>query len=211
MTDTKTRKWKSYPEEMRKGWLETANRRRRAEYANDPEYREKAKMDALVQMRKKRGISEDFRDCRQQIDLLGEIGEVRKVQWDDGEYLTFTAQELGIALGDYSLSGIYGLIRKGKIPQPVVPCRVDTKSFGRDGETSEMFVYLEDEVLAMMEIMGEHQLKYHYLRADHYDTIERLFTEVHEVRKGQGLWLYRAEAELDAEEKSRTAGKPKSA
>ena len=173
-------------------WFGAArNARRRERYEQDPDYRAKHRAKSLDYLREQHGISTDFRDCRANIDILDAIGDVRTVKWDGGEYLTLTTEELAKALGEYSVTNVRRWITNGQLPEPVVPCDVQTDTFGRKGETTEMFVYLEDEIKALMEVLGPHQTDYHYYRKSHRATIEKVFEAVNAVRAEYGIAINR--------------------
>lgn len=172
----------------RKTWAEARKRAHRRRYSSDPEYRERERAAALDRMRRKHGVSSTFKDPRENLPILSAFGDVRKVEWDGNDYLTFTVAELADMLGQ-SRGTVYRWIENGQLPAPVVDCEVETGVFGRAGATTMMDVYLEDEVRAILDALGPHLASMHYYRQDHTDVIEKVFAGVDHVRKEYGICL----------------------
>lgn len=176
--------------EQKRRWYEARDARRRIRYSEDPEYRDQRRAASREDFRKRNNVDpSDFRDCRKNYDHLDDFGKLRVIAIGDEleEHLTFNVAEVAQALGNYNKTIIRRWISKDMMPPPVLMATDVTGSFGRETGTSEVQVYLEDEVKAMIEVLGPHQSQYRYYRADHRDTVDLLYDAIGVVRNELGI------------------------
>lgn len=166
--------------EQRRRWWNAYTQRRMIRRETDPEYREQIVEQARARYREEHNVQ--LKDCRENLGALDQIGTVRTVTTPSGEtmeMLTFDAAELAEALGDYNPQIMYRWQQKGQLPRPVVRMFPPRNQKG--------FVYLEDEVRAIMENLGAHQCRFAYFRVSDKETIENIHNAVADVREGYGI------------------------
>lgn len=161
-------------EAQRQKWQAAAIARRKVRRDTDPEYRDQHRAASREYFRNKHGVDpSEFRDCRKNLDKLDEIGTVRFVR--EEEFLTFHLAELANALGGYHANIMRRWIDRGQIPAPVLR--------SEDG----VEVYLEAEVEAIIEPLGEQQATYAYFRKNHTTAIQNIADAVDTVRQELGI------------------------
>ena len=164
--------------EQKARWAASRNARRRAAYQADPEYRDKVVQTSRKNYRRTNAVEQV--DCRSNISQLGILGEARTVEIAGVAHTltTFDTAQLAQALGNYHAHGIYRWYTNGQLPRPVV------EVVGSMG-TKKVFVL--DEVLAMIGVLGPHQVTVRYYRQEHTETIDALFAAVETVRRQHGI------------------------
>lgn len=161
-------------EAQRQRWTAAAIARRRERRNNDPKYAEQHRETSRDYFRRKHGVDvSDFRDCRKNVDRFDDIGTARTI--DGEEFNTFNLTELAAALGDYHQNIMRRWIDRNQIPAPALETE--------DGSE----VYLEAEVLAIVEHLGPHQANSAYFRSDHDEVIAGIATAVEDVRQELGI------------------------
>jgi hypothetical protein len=169
-------------EARRLRWQNAAVKRRAARLRSDPEYREAHRKQAREHFRARHGVDPStFRDCRSNLEELETFGEVREVEGEP--HVTFTVPELAKVLGDYNPQIMRRWIAKGQLPEPAL----EIAALNTAKKRVQVEVYLEDEVRAMVEVLGEHQAETAYYRASHTQTITRLHEAVQTVRDELGV------------------------
>lgn len=167
-------------ERKRRWWGPERNARRRDRYQSDESYREKAIQQVRESYRRARiseGLPVREDDCRKNISLLPQIGQVRDVRIDDDHRvrrLTFTLDELAQSMCR-NTQVVYRWIMTGMLPSPMFEARNQRNRW--------QSVYLEDEVTAILQVFGKHQETSQYYRAFHTETRDVMLATVDEVRR----------------------------
>lgn len=167
-------------------WNAARDARRRIRYHGDDEYQAKQQALSRDYFRQRHGMdSAAFTDCRRNYDQLHTIGKVREARFEDEHepYLTFTVPEAAKAFGDYNPRIMHRWIAKGMLPAPLLEVSEVTGSFGRADGTSILKVYTEEEIKAVIEVLGAHQSAMRYYRASHTNTVQEINDAVAKVRK----------------------------
>lgn len=187
-------------EKKRRYWGPERNAARRKRYQTDAAYRDdvrKQVRESYVARRQQQGLEVREGDCRENVELLPDIGEERLVTLTTGEevdMLTFTTEELAKAL-DRSQQVLYRWFGADLFPRPVVLAKltvtetVDGEEITR-GVNNNQPVYTHDEAAALLEVFGQHQENSQYYRKYHTETRDRLFATAKRVRnslKVQGV------------------------
>lgn len=166
--------------EQKRRWADAHNRRRMIQYNTDPDYRGKMIENSRAEYRKVHNVT--LIDCRENLPVLAQIGTVRTVSTPEGavmEVLTFDVNELAEALGGYNAQIMYRWQQKEQLPRPVVRIHPPRNQAG--------FVYLEDEVAAIMQHLGAHQSRLRYFRRSDTETIDAIFAAIADVRHEYGI------------------------
>jgi hypothetical protein len=177
-------------DEKKAKWFAARDVRRRHRYADDPDYRDARREASREDFRKRQGMDMSaLRDSRKNLDKLDDFGKPREivVAGEAEVFLTFTINELAKVLGDYNPTIIRRWISNDKLPAPILSVNEATGSFGREGGTSDVQVYTEPEVAAIIEVLGSHQAKFANYRSDHTDTTRLLYDAVEIIRNELGL------------------------
>lgn len=167
-------------ERKQRWWGPERNARRRERYQKDGSYREKAIQQVRESYRRARlneGLEVREDDCRKNIGLLPQIGQVREVRIDDERRvrrLTFTLDELAQAMCR-NTQVVYRWIMTDMLPAPMFEARNQRNRW--------QSIYLEDEVLAILNVFGKHQETSQYYRAFHTDTKVAVLAAVDDVRR----------------------------
>ncbi len=161
------------------------NEERREAYAADPSYRQKVLSGNRAQYRKAHG--ENGKDCRANLSRLGDIGSIRFLRGGPKpvKALTFTNAELAEAL-DYSLVAVYRMQADGRLPKAVVEPiykEAGKSDKGSGGRFLTDCVYTKAEVVAIINVLGEHQESVMHYRAVHTETQKRIYAAVKLARK----------------------------
>ncbi len=170
-----TKNW--YPE-----YAIARNEKRREIYNTDAEYRRKAIEASRAAYRAAVGMR--TKDCRKNISKLDKIGTKRQVrlgQLKEAKTLTvlsFVGAELAKALG-YSPLTVYKMQKDDRIPAPVFLTAVNAVA------PQSQLVYIKEEVLAMMDVLGKHQQQIAYYRTTHIETINAMDAAVQKAREGK--------------------------
>lgn len=156
------------------------NARRSRKYYTDAEHRQ-ARLEASRRAyREQHGV--ELQTCLDRLESLADYGVVRDVE-GIGPILSFTLAEFAEIVGPYKAQVVYRWKSKGLIPPPLARARVVLETTGKAG-TYETWqdVYVEEEVRAMMEVIGTHQCEVRYYRQTDTETIRAVFEAVNEVR-----------------------------
>lgn len=159
-------------------WYDQRNERRRQKYATDPAYREQMKDRARKAYRDRAhgddgSKKSDLYDPRNSLKKLAKLGTIRDVDGIKGKglvrALTFTKLELSRVLGR-SRKQLYAWVNRDTLPSPIY-------------QAGGLNVYLECEVVAIIEAIGEHLATVTYFRDDHDEQINAVHTAVITARK----------------------------
>ena len=169
-------------------WWRERNARRREQYQTDKEYRKNRQEKSREWWRQNNSVG-DGKSCLENQDKLYSIGEIRTVYFPDGDsywLLCFTLEELADALGGYAKQVMYRWCSQGQLPHPVYQADAYVNSFGRKRFPTKVNVFLEDEVRAIMEVLGPHQKVYRQYRTSHTSVISAIQDAVDKVREDYG-------------------------
>lgn len=140
------------------------NAERRARYAEDPTYRER-----IINYERSKRSTEPF-DCRENIPLLQQLGNVREYHKADSNVittgLTFTIEEAAKALGRTPKS-LYKYYSKDMFPRPQYIVK------GPTGLNQE--AYTETEMRELIDVFGAHLAETPYYGVYHEATKAALF------------------------------------
>jgi hypothetical protein len=166
-------------ERKRRYWGEDFNRRRQERYAQDAEYRAKARAqtrETYLREQAKLGRVVEWDDCRENLGNLGAFGIVRDVaiQGVQVPMLTFTAEEMSNAL-KRNIQVLYRWIKTSMFPKAEVMARYKNNRL--------QAVYTEPEVRALLAVFGEHMASSQYYKTFHTETRDRLFAVAQEQRE----------------------------
>ncbi|KRW94271.1 AlpA family transcriptional regulator [Paracoccus sp. MKU1] len=175
-------------------WWAERNKRRRQRYAEDPEYRKKARLNSRSTYRVK-GKTEPF-DPRQNLSRIDDFGKVRPVTFPDGrvvERWCMTKAEVAEIFGR-STKLFYHWIKDGRFPDTVLTA---TDTFiTRDYKNKKgvkvpqtVGVYSSEEVIAAINALGPHLSNVVYFRTDHDREREMVAMAVAEARASIGVKL----------------------
>lgn len=160
-------------------WGAERNAGRRARYRADSEYRDNAIRQVRASYSRSReaaGLPVRQDDCRENLPLLADIGQVRLVRGvggNDTRGLCLTTDEMAKALGR-NTQVVYRWITEGMLPGPVL--------VALNGRNRWQAVYNETEVRALLQVFGEHQQRSQYYKQFHVETRDRLFAAVQSAR-----------------------------
>ena len=163
---------------------DTRNARRRKLYHESEEYRSRVNTGVKQNYRKRRaqeGQSVRSDDCRQNIPLLGQIGQVRSVEICPGQdafVLCLTLPELAKAVGR-DVQVLYRWTMRDRFPAPAF--RIAIRNNVPQG------VFLEAEAAAILEVMGAHMASSQYYKTEHTETRDLMFSRLAEVRSRLGV------------------------
>lgn len=143
------------------------NAKRRKLYAEDPEVRRKAIESTRGTYRAVNGGLMDPSTCLDNLDDLGSYGTKRLLRREKRVRVTFSIGELAIALNRRP-EVVYRWVRSKILPQPNFILQEPLVG-------THWFVYSMDQVRALVEVMGRHQLNTPYYRRDHNETRNDLF------------------------------------
>lgn len=157
---------------MRALWSKQSNERRRAKYAQDAEYRERVVTSSRSSYRK--NVAEEIKNCGDNAERLADFGKMRLVAvlGEVRAMLTFTAEEVGAALGGYHVVAIRRWITAKKFPPPPL----EEVREGVRGTRPKL--YLESHVRSFITIFSEFQQRKQNLYADDKEVISKLFAAV---------------------------------
>ena len=166
---------------------EARNQKRREEYANDESYRQTCTLVSRENYRRDNGVV--LWSCLDNLDKLSQFGQVRDIHINDKRTVRercFVVRELGEVLG-YSPTILYRWKGKGLLPSPIFGARTTMYSDYRGSSfDSTLRVYIEAEVRAIIEVIGEHQKEFCYYRQSDTAVTEQLFAKVGQARKKYG-------------------------
>jgi hypothetical protein len=150
---------------------------RKARYASDPEYREKAKHLSRRVYRRKAGV--ELQSCLYSLPFLDRIQKPQMVLLPNGktqEMLVLnvpkTAQMLQLLYQTF-----WRWIDHGTLPAPVL----------RSVTARPTLMYHLDEVRTLIEEIGGHQKTVSYLRLDHVEVRGRIEQRFSEIRNRLGI------------------------
>lgn len=155
-------------------------------YKADPMYAADVREKSRQAMQAKRGTK--LADCRTNLGDLNEIGSVRTCMLN-GEpinRLCFTFGETGEAMM-VSHSRVRVWARDGIVPPPIVQAKIEDEKVAFVSKPT-VPVYLKDEVVAMMTILGEHRSRIAFIRKDqHAALIAKSNTAIKDARRRLGI------------------------
>lgn len=169
-------------------WQEARNERRRKSYHEDPSYRAARLEQSRKTYREKNGV--DLPSCLGRIAEIPSYGAVRPVVSGGGtvERHCFTIKEAAEIIGPYEQQVLYRWKARGLIPEPVYQAKVLVETTGKGGSYEALQgVYLDEEVEALMRVVGEHQTRVRYYRTKDTDTIAAVFAAVEQARATIGV------------------------
>lgn len=149
-------------------WLREYNKKRKARYAQDRNYRVQVQEANLSSYRKRATVATPKINVREVISH----GTSRPVEQGENRHVTmlcFTVEELAKALGGTNPSTLYRWIKANLLPYPGHTAIVHGQPVG---------VYLPKEATTIAEILKTHYLKKAYLRKTDSATVIRLFRAV---------------------------------
>ena len=174
---------KETPEQRAERLAAARNARRNKRYHSDEEYRKKV----LAQGRQSYRGSVGASTSREVVSIgkLQYIGESREVtiKGKRRKHITFSVEELAEALGDYNPSVIRRWYQKGQIPKPALEADVVVPRKGNTTGHQRMYVYVIEEVKAIVSILSEHFSEFLYFRKDHEDTVDRIMDQISNIRE----------------------------
>jgi hypothetical protein len=179
---TKKKNVKKVETKKEKAWyrehLDRKNEVRREMYASDADYRASRMEESRARYRQEHGVFE--KDCRENLDALDSIGSMRLIKLGKKQLniLTFNNRELAEALG-YSLVQVYRWQNDGRLPKPRTALSYEE---GLKGRFMCSEVYTEDEVKAIMSVLGEHQQSVAHYRTTHTLTIKKMFSAFNKAK-----------------------------
>lgn len=176
----------SSPEEKKARWADNHNKKRKERYNSDPQYKQARLEKAREDYRNEKGVVLD--SCLDRIREIRSYGSSREVRVNDGPVqvrFCLTTQELGEIIGGHKASVMYRWQGKGLLPKPIAKGRVFYSTTGRGGDywLNDQPVYLEEEVAAIMQPLGEHQRNFRYYRTSDTETVAAIFDAVEAVRQ----------------------------
>lgn len=162
-------------ERKQRWWGADRNARRRERYQQDKQYREKTIQQVREGYRRNRaedGLDVREDDCIESLPKLPQIGQIREVRITDEQtvrLLTFTVDEVAVAL-TRNQQVLYRWIKADLLPPPAFEAR----NFRNRWQA----VYTVPEVRAMIEVFSEHQKLSQYYRSYHEETRAKFFSAV---------------------------------
>lgn len=158
--------------------LNVARRRR---YKNDDNYRKQQIAMSREFYRRKHDIELGDNDCRENIDLLGDIGAERLVLINPRNKIIKTQlcllnSELAGALKIGSPT-LHKWHKSGRLPVPVF------KLIFGESDHKTVCVYVEEEARLIIETIGAHMAEFKHFRGTHIEVIERLKLGLFNIRK----------------------------
>lgn len=146
-------------------WGAAHNAKRRAQYANDPEYAERMRAKRREQHARKNAQALTNVTCAGNLSKVEGSGLMVAVRYNGSAFAigrVFTLAGLALMLNQQS-QVIYRWHRCGNIPSPVL---IDAR-----GDR----YFADEEVRRFVAIMAVHQVENRHYRSDHYDIRARLF------------------------------------
>lgn len=168
-------------------------------YKGDSEFREKHKLAARESYRK---TTDNFElvSPKRSLDYYATLAEPLTVEYNG---ITKTHSCIKVTqladLLQISYQSLWRHLSGGSIPSPVLITRMGKR---------ELLVYSQDEVRAILTVIGEHKKRFSYYRKDHHSTREKLFAEINTIRTSweQSWQPHRVNLAVQPQPKSR---KPK--
>lgn len=152
------------------------NQKRRAEYRQDESYRTTCIEVSRENYRRENNVV--LKSCLPNLSKLASFGQIRQVHLGDKDVAVrcYSIKELASVLG-YSATILYRWHAKGLIPFPI---------YLGTGPAITVKVFLQEEVRAIVEIIGEHQKEFCYYRKSDVAVTQKLFEACDAVRKQVG-------------------------
>lgn len=163
-------------ERKQRWWGPERNARRRARYQQDCLFRERTIQTVRGSYRRQKeehGVTVRQNDCRANLARLHEIGQLRTCSTSSDKVLTFTIDEIAIALFR-NTQVLYRWISSGMVPAPAAEAL--------NGRNRWQTIYTQAEARALLETFGDHQARSQYYRTFHTETRNRLFAAVEAAR-----------------------------
>lgn len=167
------------------GYWEERNRRRREEYAKNPELREKLREEARqVYADKTAGgnrsaLAQARIDYFEDLDLSAMAVE-RKVAGLSDPLPCFTIDEAAAVLS-MTPKQLSKWMSDGRIPVPIF------RTVPTPEKKVPVPVFSQREMEAVISALYDHAFVFAYYRADHHETRDRIHNDVAEARKVYGL------------------------
>ena len=161
---------------------EARNKKRRDEYNANESYRKTCIELSRENYRRENGVV--LKSCLDNLEKLDDFGTIREVHIGKTikQLQSWSVNELAETLG-YSATILYRWKGKNLIPGPIIDAKVEIFSKARNiSFESTLKVYLEDEVRAIVSIIGEHQKEFCYYRKSDKGVTDSLFSEVEKIR-----------------------------
>jgi hypothetical protein len=161
---------KPKPVSKTKKWWKERNKRRKARYHSDPDYKKQVNRLNRLHYRKVEGSA--LREPAKLSDLAA-LGTVRKLL-TGASRKTYSIEEMAKALGDYHKVVLYRWIRTERFPRP---------SIATAAKSTISFVYSLDQARALIKVFSEHQKSKAYFHKSDTETVEKLF----DVMRSEGV------------------------
>lgn len=152
-------------------WMAASNETRRNQYRKEPAYRDKTMKAAREHYRE--NSAQDVKGCAENLDKLDTMGTVRRVQLGAQcvNIVSFTIDELAIAIGGYHPVVVRRWIRDGMFPEPAFR---EQKEIPQRG--AKAHVYTLNQVRAFVTAFAEQQKEKQNFYATDREFIATLFT-----------------------------------
>jgi len=176
-----------------KYWGPKRNEARRERYHADPEVRQALIQAARTTYRNRReemGQQVRADDCRNNIPLLAQIGQIRSMTGvlQGKDMLTFTLDELAKAMGR-NPQVLHRWINTDLFPTTAF------EGYGVDNRLRR--VYIAEEAINLLGAFGKHLETRQYFKEFHTDTKEAMFAAVANIRQREGVTAHDREPAKD--------------
>jgi hypothetical protein len=146
-------------------------------YRTDPEFRQKHLENQRAYYRKKKAKDFEIVNPMRSLSYFATMAEIMEVEYKGRVFKapcftkTKVAELLQVSLQTFwrQTSGDDAII-----PSPVLLTRISKK---------ELLVYHLEEVRAILTIIGDHKRRFAYYRKDHFDTKEKLYSTIRQLRQ----------------------------